>query len=160
GANRPSASARVGALRRRWEPGDGENHGEAHHGGSARAARYRNNRNPSRRTRGARVQLGWLRYAVGTQSLWGRHAPDAVDQHRSPLHLDGSCRVAYLLRCSGSPSQRNPHRPHRWSRGDEVRLAAAERAVRKAVRGPRVVSLERRSLELERLGPTDPPLAV
>ena len=36
-----------------------------------------------------------------------RHAPDAVAQHRSPLHLDGRCRVAHLLRCSGSPSQRN-----------------------------------------------------
>src|SRR5438128_4994123 len=43
GANRPSASARVGALRRRSKPGDGWNHGEAHHGGSARAACFRNN---------------------------------------------------------------------------------------------------------------------
>ena len=67
-------------------------------------------------------------------SRW-RHAPDAVDQHRSPLHLDGCCRVAHLLRRAGSPSQRNSHRPHRWSRRDEVRrLAAAERRVRKAVR--------------------------
>src|SRR4029453_14913860 len=79
--------------------------------------------------------MGWLRYAVGTRSLWWRHPPDAVDQHRSPLHLDGCCRVAHLLRCSGSPSQRNPHRPYRWSRGNEVRrLAAAERGVRQAVR--------------------------
>ena len=30
GAHRPGASARVGALRRRWEPGYGWNHGEAH----------------------------------------------------------------------------------------------------------------------------------
>ena len=29
------------------------------------------------------------RYPVGTRSLWWRHAPDAVAQHRSPLHLDG-----------------------------------------------------------------------
>src|SRR5437588_11922279 len=43
GANRSSASARVGALRRRWEPGYGWHHGEAHHGGSAHGARYRNN---------------------------------------------------------------------------------------------------------------------
>src|ERR1700704_5390841 len=43
GAYRPGASARVGALRRRWEPGYGWNHGEAHHGGSSHAARYRNN---------------------------------------------------------------------------------------------------------------------
>ena len=82
-----------------------------------------------------RVQLGRLRYAVGTRTLWRRHAPDAVDQHRSPLHVDGCCRVARLLRCSGSPSQRNPHRPHRWSGGDGVRwLAATERRVRTAVR--------------------------
>ena len=39
------------------------------------------------------------------------------------------------FRCSGSPSQRNSHRPHRWRRGDEVRrLAAIERRVRQAVR--------------------------
>src|SRR5262249_4788762 len=53
GANRPGASARVGALRRRWEPGYSWNHGEAHHGGSARTARYRNNRDASRRSQGA-----------------------------------------------------------------------------------------------------------
>ena len=53
GAYRPGASARVGALRRRWEPGYGWNHGEAHHGGSARAARYRNNSDASRRSQGA-----------------------------------------------------------------------------------------------------------
>src|ERR1700758_5609745 len=34
GPYRPGAPARVGALRRRWEPGYGWNHGEAHHGGS------------------------------------------------------------------------------------------------------------------------------
>ena len=135
GAHRPGASARVGALRRRWEPGYGWNHGEAHHGGSAHAARDRNDSDASRRSQAARVQLGRLRYPVGTRSLWWRHAPDAVDQHRSPLHLDGCCRVAHLLRCSGSPSQRNAHRPHRWWRRDEVRrLAAAERRVRQAVR--------------------------
>ncbi len=34
GADRPGASARVGALRCRWEPGYGWKHGEAHHGGA------------------------------------------------------------------------------------------------------------------------------
>src|SRR6266403_3424427 len=34
GAYRPGASARVGSLRRRWEPGHGWNHGEAHLGAS------------------------------------------------------------------------------------------------------------------------------
>src|SRR5438094_163856 len=53
GADRPGAAARVGALRRRWEPGYGWNHGEAHHGGSAHAARYRNNSDASRRSQGA-----------------------------------------------------------------------------------------------------------
>ena len=38
GAHRPGASARVGALRDRWEPGYGWN-GESHLGGSAHAAR-------------------------------------------------------------------------------------------------------------------------
>src|SRR5205814_2866343 len=87
GANRPSAFARVGALRRRWEPGYGWNHGEAHHGGGAHAAYFRNNSDASRGSQRARVQVGWLRYAVGTRSRWWRHTPDAVDQHRSPLHL-------------------------------------------------------------------------
>src|SRR5438309_2429878 len=135
GAYRPGAAARVGALRRRWEPGDGWNQGEAHHGRSAHAARHRNNGDASRRSHGARVQLGWLRYAVATRSRWWRHAADVVDQHRSPLHRDGCCRVAPLLRCSGSPAQWDPPRPHRWSRGDEVRwLATTARGVRKAVR--------------------------
>src|SRR5207249_1699308 len=97
GANRPSTSARVGALRRRSKPGYGWNHGEAHHGGSAHAARYRNQSDASRRAKGSRVQLGWLRGAVETRSLWWRHAPDAVDQHRSPFHFNGCCRVAHLL---------------------------------------------------------------
>src|SRR5258705_6854474 len=73
GAHRPGAAPRVGALRRRSEPGDGWKHCEAHHGGSARAARDRNHSDASRRTRGARVQLGWLRYAVRARSLWYRH---------------------------------------------------------------------------------------
>ena len=53
GAYRPGASARVGSLRRRWEPGYGWSHGEAHHGGSAHAARYRNNSDASRRSQAA-----------------------------------------------------------------------------------------------------------
>src|SRR6266550_1449612 len=57
GAHRPGAAARVGALRRRWDPGYGWKHGEAHHGGSARAARDRNESDASRRSQGARVQL-------------------------------------------------------------------------------------------------------
>ncbi len=69
-----------------------------------------------------------------TRSLWWRHAPDAVARHRSPLHLNGCCRVAHLFRCSGSPSQRNSHRPHRCWRGDEVRLASAQFGVRPAIR--------------------------
>jgi hypothetical protein len=40
GANRSGASARLGFLRRRWEPGYRWN-GEAHHGGSASDARSR-----------------------------------------------------------------------------------------------------------------------
>src|SRR5713101_26845 len=50
GANRPSAAARVGALRRRWEPGYGWN-GEAHLGGNAHAAG--NKSDASRRSQGA-----------------------------------------------------------------------------------------------------------
>src|SRR5213082_3221601 len=64
-ADRPGAAARMGALRRRREPGYGWKHGEAHHGGSASAACYRNDSDASRRSEVARVQLGWLRHAVG-----------------------------------------------------------------------------------------------
>src|SRR3981081_525931 len=53
GAYRPGASARVGALRRRWEPGYGWNHGEANHGGTAAAAGFRNTSDASRRSQGA-----------------------------------------------------------------------------------------------------------
>src|SRR6266566_4051948 len=76
GTNRPGAAPRVGAFRRRSEPGYGWNHCEAHHGGSARAARYRNQSDASRRSKGAGVQLGRLRYPVGARSLRWRHAPD------------------------------------------------------------------------------------
>ncbi len=77
-----------------------------------------------------------------------RHAPDAVDQHRSPLHLDGCCRVAHLPGCSGSPSRRNAHRPHRCRRRHEVRgLAATECRVREAIRksGRQLAVFKRRS---------------
>src|SRR5256712_13419292 len=49
GAYRPGASARVGSLRSRWEPGYGWN-GEAHLGGNAQAAG--NNSEASRRSQG------------------------------------------------------------------------------------------------------------
>src|SRR3979411_978424 len=46
-AYRPSASARVGALRPRWELGHGWNHGEAHDGASTKGASFRNNSDAS-----------------------------------------------------------------------------------------------------------------
>ena len=50
------------------------------------------------------LEYNWgARYPVGTRSLGWRHAPDAVAQHRSPLHLVGRRGLAHLLRCSGSP---------------------------------------------------------
>src|SRR5215471_16598360 len=52
GAYRAGATVRVGTFRRRWEPGDGGNHGEAHHGGSAHAAGFRNKSDASRRALG------------------------------------------------------------------------------------------------------------
>src|SRR5271169_4071525 len=51
GADRPGASARVGALRGRWEPRYGWNHGEYHLAGSADAAR--NESDASRRSQAA-----------------------------------------------------------------------------------------------------------
>src|SRR5205823_327520 len=46
----------------------------------------------------------------------------------------GAAGVAYCFRCSGSAPERNSHRPYRCRRGDEVRLASAQRGVRQAVR--------------------------
>ena len=79
------------------------------------------------------LEYGDMRWELEPSGSW--HAPDAVDQDRSPLRLHGCCWVAHFFRCSGSPSQRNSHRPHRWCRCHEVRrLAAAECGVRPAVR--------------------------
>src|SRR5712664_355117 len=50
GANRPGASARMGAVRGRWEPGYGRN-GEAHLGGNA--AGFGNKSDASRHPQGA-----------------------------------------------------------------------------------------------------------
>ncbi len=66
----PAASARVGALRRRPEPGFGGNDREAHHRGRADAAGVRNHGDACRRTARARVQWGgndirWQLEAVG-----------------------------------------------------------------------------------------------
>ena len=64
------------AQLREWAPFDADGslgtvgHGEAHHGGSAHAAGVRNHGDASRRSQGARVQLGRQRYAVGTRSRW------------------------------------------------------------------------------------------
>ena len=99
---------------REWAPFDTDGSlgtvgtGESHLGGSAHADR--NNSDASRRSQGARVQ----RYPVGTRSLGGGTRLTLWHKHRSPLHLDGCCRVAHFFRCSGSASQRNSHRPHRW----------------------------------------------
>src|SRR6185503_2952213 len=60
GDYRPGAAARVGAFRRRSEPGYGWQHGEAHDGGRADADGVRNDDNASRRAQCARVQMGWL----------------------------------------------------------------------------------------------------
>ena len=133
--------------------------GEAHDGGSARAAHYRDNRwtlADTPRTlqyKWGHFDMRWkLRISTRRSSRrrsstrrpsprrsssrrsW-RHAADAVDQHRSPFHCNGCCRLAYLFRCAGSAARRSGDWTHRWSRGHEVRLAAAERRVRQAVWG-------------------------
>ena len=52
------------------EPGDGWQHGEAHHGGSAHAARDRNNSDASRRSK-VLGTTGVARHAVGARSSGG-----------------------------------------------------------------------------------------
>src|SRR5262245_50779228 len=125
----------MGALRRRRESRSGRRPGEAHHGGRARTTRHRNDRDARRRSPRTDLQLGRERDAVGARTRGQRDAADAVDQHRSPLHLDGGRRVAHLLRRARSPARPASHRAHRRSRGHEVRrLAAAKRRVRPAIR--------------------------
>src|SRR5689334_12204037 len=58
GANGSGAAARVGAFRRRWQPRQGWENGEAHDGGSARATHYGIESDTRRCTEAARVQLG------------------------------------------------------------------------------------------------------
>ena len=55
GAYRPGATARVGALRHRWEPGYGWNHGESHLGWSA-TPHFRNKSDASRSSQRAGVR--------------------------------------------------------------------------------------------------------
>ena len=69
------------------------------------------------------------------EALGRRHAPEAVDQYRPPLHRHGCSWVAHLFRCAGSLAQWNSHRTHRRPQGHELRrLAALERRVHQAVR--------------------------
>jgi DNA-binding transcriptional ArsR family regulator len=126
---------------REWAPfeADGSlgtvgSHGEAHHGGSAHASVTE-----TRVTRADAPKV--LEYNWGDHDVrWELEALGGGTRLTLWTNIDrrfiamGCCRVAHLFRCSGSPSQRKPHRPHRWFRGDEVRLAAAERRVRPAVR--------------------------
>jgi len=72
------------------------------------------------------------RYAVATRSRWGRHAPDAVDQHRIAATSRWVPRVAHLLRCAGPPAWAEPPRPHvgldAMKFGDWQRLRAGTRS--------------------------------
>ncbi len=71
GAHRPRASARMGSVRRRREPGCRGHRGKAHHGGGADAASIRDPREASRRSQGARIQLGRPGHPLGTEAAGG-----------------------------------------------------------------------------------------
>ena len=66
--------------------------------GSADAAGLRDHREAGRGAEAARVQLGRQRPPVGARAARQRHAPHALAQHRSPLHLVGRRGLAHLLR--------------------------------------------------------------
>ena len=97
---------------REWAPFDADRnlgavgHGEALDGGSADAARLRDQREAGRRAEAARVQLGRQRHPLGARAARQRHAPHALAQHRSPLHLDGRRGLAHLLRRAGAAPRR------------------------------------------------------
>jgi hypothetical protein len=129
GAHRSGAAARVGALRRRWEPGYGRSHSKSHLGGSAHADRNKVTRADAPRM----LEYGDIRWEL--EALGERHTPDAVAQHQSPLHFVGRRGLAHFFRRSGAPSRWNSHRPSRRRRSHETRrLAAIDRRVRPAVR--------------------------
>jgi len=93
GAYRPSASARVGSFRRRWEPGYGWSHGEAHHGWRRRKPHV----TETKVTQAAAPEV--LEYNWGDHDMrWeleafgGGTPPDVVDQHRPALYRHGCCR--------------------------------------------------------------------
>ena len=95
---------------REWAPFDADRslgtrrHGQADDGRRADAASLRNSREARRGAEAARVQLGRQRPPVGARAARQRHAPHAVAQHRSPLHLVGRRGLAHLLRRAGSAS--------------------------------------------------------
>ena len=120
GADRPGASARVGALWGRPELGCGWSFSEAHLGGNGEC--FRNKGDAGRRSQAARI----FGHPVGVGADGQRHAPDAVAQHRSPVHLQGRGGLAHLLRCAGSPSRRSAHWTHRRPRRHEVRAAGSD----------------------------------
>ena len=60
------------------------------------------------------------------EPLGRRHAPHALAQHRSWLHLVGRRGLAHLLRRAGSASRRSAHRTHRRPRDHEVRAAGSD----------------------------------
>ena len=108
-------------------------HGEAHDGGQRRTVAE------TRVTRADAPKV--LEYTGGHDMRWELEAFGGGTRLTLWHNIDrrfismGAAGWHICFRCSGSPSQRNSHRPHRWRRRDEVRrLAAAERGVRQAVR--------------------------
>ena len=75
------------------------------------------------------------RYPLGTRSLDGGTRLTLWHNIDRRFISWGAAGWHICFRCSGSPSQRNSHRPHRRRRRHEVRrLAAPERGVRQAIR--------------------------
>jgi len=101
GAYRPGASARVAPFDAigawlRW------NHGEAHHGGSARAACYRNNRDSSRRSEVLEYKWGGFDMRWELEDLSGGTRLTLWTNIGRRFIANGCSRVAHLFRCSGS----------------------------------------------------------
>jgi hypothetical protein len=73
-------------------------------------------------------RINWMVLRKPTVSL-GPRRTNIDGRHRRRC-----CLIAHLFRSAGPASRGAAHRAHCGARGDEIRLAAAERGVRQAVR--------------------------
>ena len=107
GADRPGASARVGAVRRRSEPGYGWTTVKLTTVGAPDAARLRNNSDASRRSQGCSSTTGAATTSGGNSKPLGGGTRLTLWHNIDRRFISmGAAGLAHLLRCAGSASRR------------------------------------------------------